>query len=46
MVTWKQRLVARILLLVAHMFADEPWGEEIKHLSIHIDLHAPRGDDT
>jgi hypothetical protein len=34
--TWKQKTVIRILLLVARMMADEPWGDEIKHLANHI----------
>jgi len=34
--TWKQKTVMRILLLVAQMLADEAWAEEIKHLSNHI----------
>ena len=34
--TWKQKTVMRILLLVARMMADEVWAEEIKNLSTHI----------
>ncbi len=34
--TWKERTVVRILLLVARMLSEEPWADEIKHLSNHI----------
>ncbi len=35
--TWKQRTVIRILLLVARMRAYTPLSDEIKHLSQHIE---------
>lgn len=32
----KQKIVVRILLLLARMLSEEPWAEEIKNLSNHI----------
>lgn len=34
--TWKQKTVIRILLLVARMLADEVWADDIMNLSISI----------
>lgn len=40
--TWREKLVARILLLVAQMVADDPAvRQEIKHLAAHVGVHAP-----
>lgn len=40
--TWREKLVARILLIVALLVADDPAvRQEIKHLSSHIGVHAP-----
>jgi hypothetical protein len=40
--TWREKLVARILLLVARLVCDDPAiRDEIKHLSNHIGVHAP-----
>ena len=36
MPTWKERLIAKILLMVARMFATGDLSEEIRHLSNHI----------
>jgi hypothetical protein len=36
--TFKQKTVIRILLLVARMLSDEPWTAEIDELCTHI-LH-------
>ena len=35
---WNKKLVVKILLLVARMFADDPWAEEIKALANHISV--------
>lgn len=41
--TWQQQLIAKILLLVARMVCDEPvLREEMKHLSNHISVNAPK----
>lgn len=37
--TWKQKTVVAILLLVARMLADEPWASEVKNLANHISVH-------
>jgi hypothetical protein len=42
--TWKQKTVVRILLLVAQMLAEEPWAKEIEHLSNHITQHSEEED--
>lgn len=40
--TWREQLIARILLLVARMVADDPeLADALKHLSNHIGIHAP-----
>lgn len=37
--TWREKLVCRILLLIARMLApNAPIAEDIKHLSNHITL--------
>lgn len=36
----KQLIVVRILFLVARMFAEEAWAQEIKDLGTHIQVHA------
>jgi hypothetical protein len=36
---WRKVLVVRILLLIARMFSEQEWKEEIKHLSNHITTH-------
>lgn len=37
--TWKQKLIAQILLLVARMVADDTWlTEELKKLATHISV--------
>lgn len=39
--TWREKLVARILLIVAAMVADDPGlAAEIKNLSTHIQVNA------
>ena len=40
--TWTNRVAVRILLLVARMFADNEWREEIKQLANHIEYNAGR----
>jgi hypothetical protein len=41
--TWRDQLVARILLIVARMFADDPRvAEDIKNLATHISVNAPK----
>jgi len=35
-VNWKDKVAIRILLLVARMFASEPWQKEIDTLASHI----------
>ena len=39
--TFRQKAVVRILLLVARMLSDEPWTAEIDKLCTHI-LHGDR----
>jgi len=33
---WQRKVIAKILLLVARLFADEEWKTELKTLSNHI----------
>lgn len=41
--TWKETLIARILLLVARMVADDPaLATEIKHLANHVQATSPK----
>ena len=35
----REKLVVKILLLVARIVADDAWAVEIKHLANHIDQH-------
>jgi hypothetical protein len=39
--TFKQKTVVSILLLIARMLADETWAAEIKALATHISVWAP-----
>lgn len=40
--TWREKVVARILLLVAQMLCDDPLlRDAVKHLSNHISVNAP-----
>lgn len=34
--TWREKIVVRILLLVARMFASPELADEIRHLSNHV----------
>lgn len=34
--TWQQKTIARILLILARMIADPSIADELKHLSNHI----------
>lgn len=38
--TWKQKTVIRILLIVASMLCDPEWKAEIEKLSTHIGVNA------
>jgi hypothetical protein len=41
--TWREALIVRILLIVARMVADDPvTSDELKHLSSHVSVHAPK----
>lgn len=40
--TWTQKVVVIILLLVARMLADDEWKTEIKNLATHIAVNAPK----
>jgi hypothetical protein len=41
--TWREKTIVRILLLVARLICDDPrLSEDIRHLANHIDLHAPK----
>jgi hypothetical protein len=42
--SWKEKTVVRILLMIAEMLAAEPWSKEIHHLSNHITQY--RGTDA
>jgi hypothetical protein len=39
--TWKQKTVIRILLIVAEMLADAEWRKEVRTLATHISVNAP-----
>lgn len=40
--TWREKTVVKILLLVARMLCEDPAIEaEVKHLANHISVHAP-----
>jgi hypothetical protein len=36
--TWKQKTLIRILLLIAKMFAEQPWVAELNALANHIQV--------
>jgi len=38
-ITWKQKLVIRILLLIASMVADPEWQMDIRNLANHISVN-------
>ena len=40
--TWREKVVVSILLLVARILDDGQWGNEIKHLAAHISVSAPQ----
>lgn len=41
--TWREKFVVHVLLLVARMLADDPvFATEIKNLSNNIAVHAPK----
>lgn len=41
--TWKEQLVARILLLIARLVCDDPaLSQDLKTLSMHIQVNAPK----
>jgi hypothetical protein len=43
--TWKQILIARLLLLIARMVADDPViANELKNLTAHISVHGAKGE--
>ena len=44
--TWKEKTVIRILLLVAKMLAADEWKAEIKELATHISVNAPEVGET
>lgn len=45
--TWREKLVARILLLIAQMVADDPGvRQELKNLSVHIGINAPEPEEV
>jgi hypothetical protein len=45
-VTWRERTVARILLLVAMLVSDNAEvRDEIRHLSNHIGVHGRNADE-
>lgn len=40
--SWREKTVIRILLIIARMFvADGATGEELKHLASHINVWTP-----
>ena len=40
--TWREKLIARILLIIARMVADDPMiAADLKNLSNHIEQRAP-----
>lgn len=39
--TWREKTIIRILLLIARMFADDKLATEIQHLSSHINVWVP-----
>jgi hypothetical protein len=42
-VTWREKVVVRILLLVARMLAaDAELARDIHHLALHIEQNAPK----
>lgn len=44
--TWEDKTVIRILLLVAKFVAREPWHKEIEQLSSHISVWAKEAPAT
>ena len=41
--TWREKTLVHILLLVARIFADDPMiADEIKKLSTHVAVNAPK----
>jgi len=43
--TWREKVVVSILLLVARMLDEGQWGNEIKTLATHIAVNAPKPVD-
>jgi hypothetical protein len=39
--TWKEKLVIRILMTVAQLLAPEGWANEVKNLAAHLSVHLP-----
>ena len=40
--TWREKVLVKVLLIVARIFADDPEiALEVKNLSTHISVHAP-----
>ena len=40
--TWREKCVVRILLLVAKMVDEGPWRDDIQNLANHISTWAPK----
>ena len=43
--TWHERTVCRILLIIAKMLAPSSISDDIKNLSSHISVHGSKCDD-
>lgn len=41
--TWREQFIARILLIIARMVADDPvLRDDLKNLANHASVHAPK----
>lgn len=39
--TWQQRTVIRILMVVAQLITPSEWRDEVKGLAVHLSVHIP-----
>lgn len=39
--TWKEKMVVRILMLVAQLLSPESWAKEVSSLATHLSVHIP-----
>lgn len=45
--TWREKTIATILLLIARMLADDPAiAADLKTLATHISVYGPKNDPT